>query len=177
MLSESAICTLDTHCLAVLYNSPRSSLKPFEQSDTESPYLHFTNAIHVPQVPLEVPLWVIVEGGAYAADTNTSLTVHDREPLEASAPVDEDDDVCDCLTVAPPVKHTSGVGHPSMRSPALQTPNFKLPKMRLPGFGFKMPKMSSPSGVAVSKSMGNKHVIKCRKCQERLQKIAERQCQ
>ena len=42
MLSESAICTLDTHCLAVLYNSPRSSLKPLEQSDTESqPYLTF----------------------------------------------------------------------------------------------------------------------------------------
>ena len=107
---------------------------------------------------------------------NTSLTVHEKEPLEASAPVDEDDDVCDCLTVAPPVKHTSDVGLPSMRSPALQTPSFKLPKMRLPGFGFKMPKMSRPSGVAVSKSMGNKHVIKCRKCQERLQKIAEHQC-
>ena len=122
---------------------------------------------------------IIVEGGAYAADTNTSLTVHEKEPLEASAPVDDDDDddVCDCLSVAPPVKHTSGVGLPSMRSPALQTPSFKLPKMRLPGFGFKMPKMSSPSGVAVSKSMGNKHVIKCRKCQQRLQKIAERQCQ
>ena len=108
---------------------------------------------------------------------NTSLTVHEKEPLEASAPVDEDDDVCDCLTVAPPVKHTSDVGLPSMRSPALQTPSFKLPKMRLPGFGFKMPKMSSPSGVAVSKSTGNKHMIKCRKCRERLQKIADRQCQ